>query len=620
MNLFQLLARLAPLLMAALVTLTHAADRPNILWFTCEDINPHLGCYGDTYSVSPNLDALAKRGMIYTHAWSNGPVCAAARTTIISGMYPPSTGSEHMRSSVPMSQGTKMYPQFLREAGYYCSNNSKEDYNLHKPDGIWDDSSKHGHWRNRKPGQPFFAIFNSLTTHESQIRKPGHKLVHDPAKAPVPPYMPDTPEVRHDWAQYYDNITTMDGEFAQRYQELVDDGLADDTIIMFYGDHGAGMPRSKRWPFNSGLNVPLIVYFPPKWQHLAPKNYQVGGKNDELVGFIDLAPTLLSIIGVKAPDYMQGRAFAGSLAKPAPEFMYGFRGRMDETFDLVRSVTDGHYIYVREYMPHLIYGQHNAYMFLMPTTQVWRRMFDEGKLNEVQSRFWHTKPHEELYDLQKDPWEIHDLAVDGHHPQLERFRHAEQSQAERIRDLGFIPEAERVRMAAGKSPRDAAQSDQDYPFSEVFALAQQASDLTQTSVKPYMEALGHTNASMRYWGVFGLQMRSKFNESGEHEILLKLLHDESPSVRVAAAEALGTFGDAEDLQKALNSLMADANGVEHGFYCAVEALNALHRLGPKTLPIRDQIAALPRKVPGIEAKLEEFIPNLINKILANVKN
>ena len=593
---------------------TSAADKPNILWITTEDINPNLGCYGDTYAVTPNLDALAKRGMIFTHAWSNGPVCAAARTTIISGMYPPSTGGEHMRSMVPLPQGVKMYPQFLREAGYYCTNHTKEDYNLQKPDGVWDDTTGKAHWRHRKPGQPFFAIFNFNTTHESQIRKPNHKLVHDPAKAPLPPYHPDTPEVRHDWAQYYDNITTMDGEAAELLKQLHDDGLDDDTIIFFYGDHGAGMPRSKRWPYNSGLRVPLIVHFPKKWEHLAPKGYAPGSKNEELVGFIDLAPTLLSIIGQKAPDYMQGRAFAGSLAKPAPYFMFGFRGRMDESYDLVRSVTDGRYVYMREYMPHLPYGQYVNYMFLMPTTQIWKKLFDEGKLNEIQRKFWQTKPVEELYDLQSDPWETKNLALNRKHPALEKFRIAEQQQAERIRDLGFIPEAERLRMANGKSPRDAAQSDQDYPFTEVFKLARQASDFNNMDTKPFVQALSHTHPVMRYWGVMGLEIRT---DASEHDTLVKLLGDESPSVRIAAAEALATYGMPADLLRALDVLVAHADGTKNGF-AAVEALQALRRLGPKAAPVKAKLAALPKKTEGVEQRLKEYLPRMLEKILKDL--
>ena len=196
------------------------ADLPNILWITCEDTGPQLGCYGDKYAQTPSLDRLAGRAMRYLHAWSNAPVCAPARTTIISGVYPTSLGAEHMRSLVAMPSFMRMYPQLLRERGYYCTNNSKEDYNLEKPGQVWDESSGRAHWKNRRPGQPFFAIFNILSTHESQIRVRPHTLRHDPAKVRVPAYHPDTPEVRHDWAQYYDNITEMDTRAGELIGEI----------------------------------------------------------------------------------------------------------------------------------------------------------------------------------------------------------------------------------------------------------------------------------------------------------------------------------------------------------------------------------------------------------------
>src|SRR6266545_2020752 len=284
------------------------AERPNILWLTCEDIGPQLGCYGDAYADTPNLDRLAAGGMRYRYAWSNAPVCAPARTTIISGLYPPSTGSEHMRSMTSLAPEMKMYPTLLREAGYYTSNNAKEDYNLEHTGKVWDESSQRAHWRKRAPGQPFLSVFNFLITHESQVRTRPHKWIHDPGKAPVPPYHPDTLEVRQDWAQYYDNITTMDGMEAKVLKELHDDGLTDSTIVFFYGDHGAGMPRSKRWPYNSGLHVPLIVHVPEKFRHLAPKEYRPGGTSDRMAAFVDLAPTVASIAGIKPPAYMQGSA------------------------------------------------------------------------------------------------------------------------------------------------------------------------------------------------------------------------------------------------------------------------------------------------------------------------
>jgi arylsulfatase A-like enzyme len=351
-----------------------AAERPNILWLTSEDHGPHMGCYGDTFATTPNVDALAAKGMLFKHAWSNGPVCAAARTTIIAGMYPPSTGGEHMRSMTQMPKGTKMYPQFLREAGYYCTNNSKEDYNLAKPEGVWDESSRQRDTgRTARTASPSSPSSMKRCSHESQLRKRPHVAIHDPAKVRVPAYHPDTPEVRQDWAQYYDQVTLADASAGKRLKELEEAGLAADTIVFYYADHGSGMPRNKRWPCNSGLQVPMVVYFPPNWKHLAPKEYGAGVKSDRLVSFVDLAPTLLSIIGVKPPEWMQGHAFAGKFQTEPQPFVYGFRGRMDERIDTVRSVTDGRFVYLRNYMPHLSQAQHVSYQFETPSTRVWRK-------------------------------------------------------------------------------------------------------------------------------------------------------------------------------------------------------------------------------------------------------
>ena len=267
MNRFALCtALLASAVLSAALMAADDTPRPNILWITSEDNGPHLGCYGDEYATTPSLDGLAARGMIYQTCWSNAPVCAPARTTIISGMYPTSLGAEHMRSMTRLPASFKMYPQYLRDAGYYCTNRSKEDYNLEKPDKVWDESSRNAHWKNRTDKQPFFAISNHTISHESKLRTRPHKAVHDAAKVRVPAYHPDTPEVRQDWAQYYDRITEMDALAGKNLQELADAGLADDTIIFYYGDHGSGMPRSKRWPYNSGLQVPLIVYIPEKYR------------------------------------------------------------------------------------------------------------------------------------------------------------------------------------------------------------------------------------------------------------------------------------------------------------------------------------------------------------------
>ena len=421
-----------------------AADKPNILWLTSEDHGPEMGCYGDANARTPNIDALAAKGMLFKRAWSVAPVCAPARSVIISGLYTSSSGGQHMRSMVPLPDSVRLYPQYLRDAGYYCTNNSKEDFNVQKPKQLWNASSGTAHWRNRPEGQPFFAIFNSTKSHESQIRTRPHKQVADPAKMRVPAYHPDTPEVRQDWAQYYDKVSEADEDAGKHLKEIEAAGLAADTIVFYYGDHGSGMPRSKRWPCNSGLHVPMVVFFPEKWKHLAPKEYQPGGKSDRMVSFVDLAPTLLSIVGIEPPAWMQGHAFAGSFQTEPPLFLFGERGRMDERMDLVRSVTDGRYVYLRNYFPHVSQGQRVAYQFETPTTRVWSSQFDEGKTNDAQSIFWRVpKPPEELYDLQSDRDEVRNLAsLSEHKETLERLRSAQREHLVSIRDVCFLPEAE----------------------------------------------------------------------------------------------------------------------------------------------------------------------------------
>ena len=571
-----------------------APPKPNILWLTCEDIGPQLGCYGDKYADTPNLDRLAAKGVHYRHAWSNAPVCAPARTTIISGMYPTSTGAEHMRSMVPMPAGTQMYPQLLRAAGYYCTNNSKEDYNLAKPDKVWDESSAKAHWKNRAAGQPFFAVFNNTVTHESQVRKRPHKAVHDPAKVRVPAYHPDTPEVRQDWAQYYDNIATMDAWAGRMLTELEEAGLANDTIVFFYGDHGPGMPRCKRWPYNSGLQVPLIVSIPPKFAHLAPNDYKAGGKSDRLVSFVDLAPTLMSLVGVNPPAWMQGHAFLGPHAAEPQPYVYGFRGRMDERYDMVRTVRDRRYVYIRNYMPHLIYGQHVAYMFETPTTQVWKRLFDQGKLTPAQSHFWQKKPPEELYDLENDPDEVNNLAGSPAHREiLERMRKAEQEWIARVRDVGFLPEPEIHSRSEGSTPCDIGHDDAKYPLARIVAAAELASGLKADAVPELKKALADGDSAVRYWGAMGLLMRDRPAVEAAHGELQKALADAAPCVRLAAAAALSQCGTQADLEQALPVLVELAPPGKHGVNVSLMALNAIEALGPKAdsaLPALQKLA------------------------------
>lgn len=347
-------------------------ELPNILWLTSEDNSAMLGCYGDTFSTTPNLDQLASQGFLYTHAYANAPVCAPARNTILTGIYASSAGNQHMRSYYPGPEGVKTYPEFLREAGYYCTNNSKTDYNSDSfdPKLIWDESSNNAHYKNRKPGQPFFAVFNCGISHESSLHDsiPDELLRHSPDEVPIAPYHPSTSAIKHDWAQYYDKVEDMDSWVGEKLRELENEGLADNTIVFYYSDNGGVLARSKRYLYETGTRVPLIVRIPEKYKYLYPAEKQ-SSRVDRLVSFVDLVPTLLSITGINIPDYLQGNAFLGKQATHDPEYVYMFRGRMDERYDMSRAVRDKKYRYIINYMPYRIYGQYLGYLWKAPSVR-----------------------------------------------------------------------------------------------------------------------------------------------------------------------------------------------------------------------------------------------------------
>ena len=592
-----------------------AADKPNILWISTEDHGPHLGCYGDEYATTPNLDAFAKRAFRYNKASSNVPVCAPARTTIISGMYPPSTGSHHMRSRVPAPDWLKFYPVYLQEAGYYTSNNLKEDYNLTTDNKGWDDSSNKAHWRNRLAGKPFFSIFNFTRTHESQIRNDNDNPHHDPAKAPLPPYHPDRIEVRKDWAQYYDRLTEADNYFAMRMKELEDAGLADDTIVWYWADHGSGMPRSKRYAGWSGLHVPLIVHFPDKWKHLAPKGYKSGGNTDRLVGFIDFPATLLSLAGVTIPDYYHGHAFAGDQQTQDPDYSYGFRGRMDERPDSSRTITDGRYIYIRNHYTHIPHGQYVLYQQRTPTTAVWNQMFKDGELNEVQSLFWQPHPREELYDLEKDYHSINNLAASKSHQAIKRkLSKVLDEHLTRTADLGFIPEPLIQREAKGgegispvSSGRTMLKNAPNFGVSVLKEI-----DLE----KDLSKKLKHPYSPIRYWAIMQLLGSNKTTVYAYNEnLIVNALDDPEPIVAVAAAECLGSLTSRKAYKElAVDTLLTFAAFPGNELFLTVHALNGLEHLKDQGINLPAEAQNLTQKHEDIPRIFDYYRPQLIERL------
>ena len=586
--------------------------RPNILWLSSEDHGPHMGSYGDELATTPHVDALASRGLRYDRAWSNAPVCAPARTALISGLYPQSSGSQHMRSYLPAPANKPFYPEFLRDAGYYCTNNSKTDYNLVAPTDLWAESSTNAHWQNRNDNQPFFAIFNAFVSHESRLRIRPHEPLLDASRITPPPYHPNEPAVRKDWAQYYDTVTLADAAAGRRLAELAEAGLSEDTIVFYFGDHGSGMPGSKRNPNNAGLHVPLIVYIPEKFAHLRPDDYEPGGASDRLVSFVDFAPTLLSLIGITPPDWMQGHAFLGEHIAPRPDFIHGFRGRMDERTDFVRSITDGRYVYVRNFRPDLPAGQFVGYQFRTPTTRIWYDQFVAGQTTPVQSAFWLPTPPEQLYDLHADPHETRNLAEVPALVGVKRRLHAALvDHAREIRDLGFWPEALIHARSAGLSPYDharqrAAWDPSVIEFADIATLGR-ADDFDVLAA-----GLNDNDAVKRYWALRGLLIHDLAGSGVTNESIAERLRDDSPVVRVAAAEVLAHRGR----QEGLDTLVRLADPAENNLFISIAALGALDRLGPAAASIHPAVAAFEREAPNLpSSRYSGYIGSLITHLL-----
>ncbi|NCB07578.1 MAG: sulfatase, partial [Bacteroidia bacterium] len=522
-------------------------ELPNIIWLTSEDNSPFLGCYGDTFATTPNLDKLASEGFLYTHAFANAPVCAPARNTIITGIYACSGGNENMRSYYSKSETVKTYPEFLREIGYYCTNNVKTDYNLGNFDdkSIWDECSEQAHYKNRAPGQPFFAVFNTTISHESSIHNsiPGEKLRHSPDQVPLPPYHPETPEMKHDWAQYYDKIEDMDAWVGEKLKELEEAGLAENTIVFYYGDHGGVLARSKRYVYESGTRVPFIVRIPKKFKYLFPEK-KAGSEVDRIISFVDLAPTLLSIAGIPVPEFLQGHAFLGKQKTPDPEYAFMFRGRMDERYDMCRAVRDRKYRYIRNYMPYRIYGQHLEYLWRAPSIGSWEQAFLSGECNETQSVFWKFKPAEELYDTENDPWEVNNLAGNPDYREvLERMRAANLDWMKRINDTGFIPEADRIERTGEMPPYDYMRSG-EINLNEIIEAAELATLGNPENLEKMVAFLQNNDSAIRYWGATGLLILGKKAMPALND-LKNAITDRSANVVVVAAEALYKLGETE---------------------------------------------------------------------------
>jgi uncharacterized sulfatase len=568
-------------------------EKPNILWITCEDVSPYLGCYGDTYAITPNIDKLAAEGVLYTKAFATAPVCAPARSCLVTGVYATSLGTQHLRSEVKLPENIKCFPRYLRAAGYYCSNNYKKDYNFVDVN-VWDESSREAHWRKRKPGQPFFSVFNFVSTHQGQINgsdeeffaKYSSKLRpeerHDGREIPLPPYYPDTPFVRKIWARYYNLITFMDKQVGDLFNQLEADGLADNTIVFFFSDHGLGIPRFKRTLYDSGLHVPLIVRFPERFQRLSA--VKPGRQTNRLVSFIDFAPTVLSLIGLPVPGYMQGRAFLGDKAGAPREHIFGASSRVDEAYEFSRCVRDKRYKYIRNYMPHLPYIQPSEYPDRAEIMKELRRAAADDRFSNAQKLLWApAKPIEELYDTLADPHEINNLADSTQHRNiLAKLRKVHREWMLQTRDTGLLPEAEMHIRAEGSTPYEIARDPGKFPARRILAAAGLAGK-ESNNVPKLIRLSGDSDSAARYWAVVALSALG-FEAEPAAEALTALLRDPSPNVRFAAAGALCKLGLCEAALPVLAKGLEEQRE-ETVLYAAREIQN----VGDKARPIVTQI-------------------------------
>lgn len=577
-----------------------AAERPNIVWISCEDISPHLGCYGDPHALTPNLDQLATEGVRFSHAYMTAGVCAPCRSTIITGMYQNSIGTHHMRSTAKLPDWLTPFPLAMRQAGYYCTNNSKTDYQFNQPASgeIWDESSGRAHWKQAPADQPFFAVFNFTGCHESGIassskyRQVTRELTdqqrQDAANlTTLPPYIPDTPACREDWKRNYELITAMDAWAGELIAELKSAGQYEETIIFFWSDHGVGLPRAKRWLYESGTHVPLIVRIPEKFR--VAGQAQPGSVNAELVSSVDFAPTVLKLAGLPLPAEAQGRAFFGSELSPPRKFIYGARDRMDERYDIIRAVRDQRYRYIRNFEPLKPYYQYMNTPEQGATMHAIRAAEAAGTLPKDAQQFSRgSKPVEELYDVQADPHEVHNLAGDpAYQAQLVAMRAECLRWQKEIRDIGLVPEAEiEIREASINSRYDILRQSGGQAMVERLVEAAARASQGAHETPRFLRDLQDPDAAIRSWAATGLgncaPQISSDSALTVSQSLLTAIRDEAPNVRIAAAWALCRLGQSAAglpiLQQELRS--------EHpwGRLAAAIALDELEDVARPALP------------------------------------
>ena len=543
---------------------------PNIVWITSEDNSVHyMNLFFENGVSTPNIEKLADSGLKFTRAFSNTPVCSAARSTLISGIYGPRFASHYHRKQkpIPLPDGLNMFPAYLREAGYYTTNNSKEDYNFIKPDNVWDESSNQAHWRNRQPDQPFFHVFNITTTHESRLHFTEEDMQNttqtDSSSFYIQPNHPQTPLFRYTNAFYRDKIQQMDSQVGEVVAELEADSLLHNTFVFYYADHGGVLPGSKGYLYETGLHVPLVVHIPEQYRSWV--DAELGSSVEGFVSFVDFAPTVLQLAGVDIPDQFNGKPFLGRGIQMDEvnqrNITYGYADRFDEKYDMVRSIRQGKYKYIRSFQPYNIDGLMNNYRYRMLAYRQWQEMFEKDELNDVQAQFYRDRPAQLLFDLEADPFETTNLAEDPAYTEILTSLHDSLHQwMMNLPDLSMYPEHYLVQNAWDNVLQFGQQHQQEIAvYLNIADLA--LMDYAEASSQLEMALTGE-DPWERYWALI---VCSSFADQASGFVpRIKEIAQNDPQLinRVKAAEFLGITGTGDPVALMENALYASEHGTE----------------------------------------------------------
>jgi arylsulfatase A-like enzyme len=570
----------------------HSQDRPNILWLVSEDNNVNwIGCYGNKFANTPNIDRLAEEGFQYMNTFSNAPVCAVSRTTLITGIHATTMGTQGMRSRYDIPHDIiSYYPDIMKKGGYFCANFKKTDYNIggRKDSEAWD-TSEPVNWELLKENQPFIQVINTGKSHESQIKR-NVKLIHSVDEVNLAPYHPDIKEMREDYARYHDCVTDMDGFIGKQLEALEASGMAESTIVIYCSDHGGVLPRSKRYIFDSGTHSPLIIRIPEKFKDLWPAD-KTGSQIDRLVSFIDFPKTWINLTGTEAPETMkQGKVFLGKNSETEREYHFSYRGRMDERTENQRAVRTKEYLYVKNYLPQVPWGQRLSYMWGIKSMHAWHDLYLEGKTDDITGRFFTPKNANEFYVVGDDPYNTNNLIDDPKYKNIIAELDAALTKWQiETNDLGLLPESEIYRRIKENNITgyEMGTNRKLYDLEGYLKISDIALKRDVNNKETLLKAISNADSGYRYWGIMGLSFIKNDLSKDDFSAIKKLLKDDSDNVvGVAACMLVESNMYKKEALDVLRTLITTKS------YAIIDVLNMVDYIGPDVKVLYPEIDAL----------------------------